>query len=108
MKLPTGVLAYKVLKIANISNEKQELQTQIGYVKSGSVFYLSKATDGRYQDLKDNSRDDICQYPKDVIEITEISIQGRAIDMSHGVCYYEPKENFNKWRQKTLDQRYNT
>ena len=52
MKLPTGVLAYKVLKIANISNEKQELQTQIAYVKSESVFYLSKATDGRYQDLK--------------------------------------------------------
>ena len=46
MKLPTGVLAYKVLKIANISNEKQELQTQIAYVKSESVFYLSKATDG--------------------------------------------------------------
>ena len=88
MKLPTGVLAYKVLKIANISNEKQELQTQIAYVKSESVFCLSKATDGRYQDLKDNSRYDICQYPKDVIELTEISIQGRAID-TIGTCHME-------------------
>ena len=88
MKLSIGVVAYKVLKVANISNEKQELKTQIAYVKSESVFYLSKATDGRYQDLKDNSRYDICQYPKDVIELTEISIQGRAID-TIGTCHME-------------------
>ena len=88
MKLPTSVLAYKVLKVTNISNEKQELQSQIAYVKSESVFYLIKATNGRYQDLKDSSRDDVCQYPKYVIEITEISIQGRAID-TIGTCHME-------------------
>ena len=34
-------------------------------VKSEPVFYLNKATDNRYQDLKESCRDRTSQYPKD-------------------------------------------
>ena len=85
MELPTGALAYKVLKSANISNQKQQLihatTVTLTYdnmkrqlkaifdssttstdseridVKSEPIFYVNKHTDGRYQDSKDSSRD---------------------------------------------------
>ena len=87
------MLAYKILKDANISNEKQRLiqattvtltyddmkrklkaifdcstiytNSESTDVKSEPVFYLNKGTDGRYQDSKDSSGDSTSQYPKD-------------------------------------------
>ena len=44
-------------------------------VKSEPVFYLIKATDGRYQDSKDNSRDGTSQCPIEIIKhITQRSL----------------------------------
>ena len=93
MELPTGVPAYKVLKSANISNQKQQLihativtltydnmkrqlkaifdssttstDSERIDVKSEPIFYVNKGTDGRYQDSKESSRDGPSQYPRD-------------------------------------------
>ena len=90
MELPTGALAFKVFKNANISNEKQQLirativtltcdimkrQLKVIFdrstisansesidIKSERVFYVNKGTSGRYQDSKDSSRNGTSQY----------------------------------------------
>ena len=119
MELPTGVLAYKVLKNANLSNEKQQLiratvvsltyenmkkqlkaifdsstssQSSGGIdIKSELVFYTSKTNDS--ESHKDNTN----QYPKDSYRYRKSpSCRGRNNRQKQNA-----RENYDQWGQRT-------
>ena len=119
MELPTGVLAYKVLKNANLSNEKQQLiratvvsltyenmkkqlkaifdsstssQSSGGIdIKSELVFYTSKTNDS--ESRKDNTN----QYPKDSYRYRKFpSCRGRNNRQKQNA-----RENYDQWGQRT-------
>ena len=119
MELPTGVLAYKVLKNANLSNEKQQLiratvvsltyenmkkqlkaifdsstssQSSGGIdIKSELVFYTSKTNDS--ESHKDNKN----QYPKDSYRYRKFpSCRGRNNRQKQNA-----RENYDQWGQRT-------
>ena len=119
MELPTGVLAYKVLKNANLSNEKQQLiratvvsltyenmkkqlkaifdsstssQSSGGIdIKSELVFYTSKTNDS--ESHKDNTN----QYLKDSYRYRKFpSCRGRNNRQKQNA-----RENYDQWGQRT-------